>query len=69
MAPCLPESHAASRVAIGSITQNGAVAFATTHWSMVAAAQGESPEGPQPAKLLPKNNYSLFFTESLASRR
>jgi RNA polymerase sigma-70 factor (ECF subfamily) len=27
--------------------QNGAVAFATTHWSMVLAAQGESPAAEQ----------------------
>jgi len=30
--------------AIGQITQSGAVAFATTHWSVVLAAQGESTE-------------------------
>ncbi len=29
--------------AIGEKAQNGAVAFATTHWSVVLAAQGESP--------------------------
>jgi hypothetical protein len=33
----------ASRDAIGRSAQNGAVAFATTHWSVVLAAQGESP--------------------------
>ena len=32
-----------SRMAIGLGTQNGAAVFATTHWSIVAAAQGESP--------------------------
>jgi len=32
------------RNAIGQSTQNGAVAFATTHWSVVLAAQGESTE-------------------------
>jgi RNA polymerase sigma-70 factor (ECF subfamily) len=30
--------------AVGQSTQNGAVAFATTHWSVVLAARGESPE-------------------------
>jgi RNA polymerase sigma factor (sigma-70 family) len=30
--------------ATGQSTQNGAVAFATTHWSVVLAAQGESTE-------------------------
>ena len=33
----------ASRGAIGQSTQDGAVAFTTTHWSVVLAAQGESP--------------------------
>src|SRR5437667_12125968 len=31
-----------SRGAIGQSTQDGAVAFATTHWSVVLAARGES---------------------------
>src|SRR6266481_4768654 len=30
--------------ATGKSTQSGAVAFATTHWSVVLAAQGESTE-------------------------
>ena len=34
----------APRSAIGQITQTGAVAFTTTHWSVVLAAQGESAE-------------------------
>jgi RNA polymerase sigma factor (sigma-70 family) len=33
----------ASRSAIGQITPIGAVAFATTHWSVVLEARGESP--------------------------
>ncbi|PYJ72341.1 MAG: hypothetical protein DME75_05140, partial [Verrucomicrobia bacterium] len=33
-----------SRGAIGQSTQDGAVAFATTHWSVVLAARGESTE-------------------------
>src|SRR5437868_14580179 len=33
----------ASRGAIGQSTQTGAL-FTTTHWSMVLAAQGQSPE-------------------------
>jgi RNA polymerase sigma-70 factor (ECF subfamily) len=32
-----------SQSAIGGSAQNGAVAFATTHWSVVLTAQGESP--------------------------
>jgi RNA polymerase sigma-70 factor (ECF subfamily) len=35
--------NGASRSAIGQSTQNGAVSFATTHWNVVLAAQGESP--------------------------
>lgn len=33
----------ASRSAINQTTQTGAVAFSTTHWSVVLAAQGQSP--------------------------
>jgi RNA polymerase sigma-70 factor (ECF subfamily) len=36
--------NGALRSAIGQTTQNGAVTFATTHWSVVLAAQGESTE-------------------------
>jgi RNA polymerase sigma-70 factor (ECF subfamily) len=36
--------NGASGSAIGQITQSGAVAFATTHWSVVLAARGESTE-------------------------
>jgi RNA polymerase sigma factor (sigma-70 family) len=32
-----------STIGLASARQNGAVAFATTHWSMVVTAQGESP--------------------------
>ena len=35
--------NGASGSAIGQSTQTGAVAFATTHWSVVLEAQGESP--------------------------
>ena len=36
--------NGASGSAIGQSTQDGAVAFTTTHWSVVLAAQGESTE-------------------------
>ena len=40
----MPGSHdEASQNAIGLSRQSGAVAFATTHWSVVLAAQGPSP--------------------------
>ena len=32
------------RIHLSADTQNGAVSFATTHWSVVLTAQGESPE-------------------------
>jgi RNA polymerase sigma-70 factor (ECF subfamily) len=35
--------NGASGNAIGRTAQNGAVAFVTTHWSVVLAAQGQSP--------------------------
>src|SRR4029450_10994079 len=37
-------ANVAPRRATGQSTQSGAVAFATTHWSVVLAAQGESAE-------------------------
>jgi RNA polymerase sigma factor (sigma-70 family) len=37
------EHNGGSLSAIGQNEQNGAVAFATTHWSVVLTAQGESP--------------------------
>jgi RNA polymerase sigma factor (sigma-70 family) len=37
------DNSRASLKATGSNTQNGAVAFTTTHWSVVLEAQGESP--------------------------
>ena len=33
-----------STIDLTAAGQNGAVAFGTTHWSMVLTAQGESPE-------------------------
>jgi RNA polymerase sigma factor (sigma-70 family) len=40
----VPEvDNGALQRAIGQTTQDGAVAFATTHWSVVLTAQGESP--------------------------
>jgi RNA polymerase sigma factor (sigma-70 family) len=37
------DNRRASLKATGSNTQNGAVAFTTTHWSVVLEAQGETP--------------------------
>src|SRR5205814_5815257 len=38
-----PDGDQASGNRIGSSAQNGAVAFATTHWSVVLEAQGPTP--------------------------
>ena len=38
-----PDDDASSPTALAGNAQNGAVAFATTHWSVVLEAQGESP--------------------------
>jgi RNA polymerase sigma-70 factor (ECF subfamily) len=39
----VPADDQASENRIGPSTQNGAIAFATTHWSVVLEAQGPSP--------------------------
>lgn len=39
----LPESDVARLSAVDATTLHGAAAFATTHWSIVLTAQGESP--------------------------
>jgi DNA-directed RNA polymerase specialized sigma24 family protein len=38
-----PDDDATSPTALAGNAQNGAVAFATTHWSVVLEAQGQSP--------------------------
>src|SRR5207244_5134877 len=38
------DDQVTSLTGVGGSAQNGAVAFTTTHWSVVLAAQGESPE-------------------------
>ena len=41
------DDQAISLTGIGSSAQDGAIAFATTHWSVVLTAQGESPEAQE----------------------
>ncbi len=41
-----------SLTAIGRRAQNGAIAFATTHWSVVVEAQGESPAAQEALETL-----------------
>jgi DNA-directed RNA polymerase specialized sigma24 family protein len=41
------DDQVTSLTAVGESTQNGAVAFTTTHWSVVLTAQGRSPAADQ----------------------
>jgi len=43
IANVLADDQATSLTGVGGSAQNGGVAFATTHWSVVLTAQGESP--------------------------
>jgi hypothetical protein len=47
----------ASGSAIGLSRQNGVVAFATTHWSVVLTAQGESPAAEKALR-----NFAAFIS-------
>ena len=48
----MPADDQASENRIGPSTQNGAIAFATTHWSVVLEAQGESPAAQKALEIL-----------------
>jgi DNA-directed RNA polymerase specialized sigma24 family protein len=52
----------ASLSAIGSSTQNGAVAFATTHWSVVLTAQDESPAAQEALEKLCRTYWRPIFS-------
>jgi RNA polymerase sigma factor (sigma-70 family) len=51
-----------SRRAIGQGTQNGAVAFATTHWSVVLEAQGPSPAAQQALEKLCRTYWRPVYS-------
>jgi RNA polymerase sigma factor (sigma-70 family) len=51
-----------SRSAIDQTTQNGAVAFATTHWSVVLTAQGESLAAQQALEKLCRIYWRPIFS-------
>src|SRR5437870_3469716 len=51
----------ASRSAIGLSRQSGAVAFATTHWSVVLEAQGESPAAEQALEKLCRTYWRPLY--------
>ena len=52
----------ASLNAIGSSAQNGAVAFATTHWSVVLTAQDESPAAQEALEKLCGTYWRPIFS-------
>ncbi len=52
----------ASRSAIGLSAQNGAVAFATTQWSVVLTAQGESPAAQQALEKLCRTYWRPIYS-------
>jgi RNA polymerase sigma-70 factor (ECF subfamily) len=54
--------NGASGSAIGQITQSGAVAFATTHWSVVLEAQGESPAAQEALEKLCRTYWRPIYS-------
>src|SRR5438876_9758465 len=52
----------ASLSAIGGGTQGGAVAFATTHWSVVLTAQGESPAAQEALEKLCRTYWRPIYS-------
>src|SRR5438128_6572234 len=52
----------ASLSAIGGGTQGGAVAFATTHWSVVLTAQGESPAAQEALEKLCRTYWRPVYS-------
>jgi len=53
--------NGASRSAIGQSNQIGAVAFATTHWSVVLAAQGRSPAAQEALEKLCRGYWRPLY--------
>jgi RNA polymerase sigma-70 factor (ECF subfamily) len=56
-----PDEDQTSGNRIGSNTQNGAVAFATTHWSVVLAAQGPSPAAKEALEKLCRTYWRPIY--------
>ncbi|MFZ3375185.1 MAG: sigma-70 family RNA polymerase sigma factor [Chthoniobacterales bacterium] len=54
--------NGASQRAISQSIQNGAVAFATTHWSVVLAAQGESPAALEALEALCRGYWRPIYS-------
>jgi RNA polymerase sigma factor (sigma-70 family) len=56
------DDEATSLGAIGGSAQNGAVAFATTHWSVVLTAQDESPAAQEALEKLCRTYWRPIFS-------
>jgi len=56
-----PDEDQTSGNRIGSNTQNGAVAFATTHWSVVLAVQGPSPAAKEALEKLCRTYWRPIY--------
>jgi RNA polymerase sigma factor (sigma-70 family) len=57
----VPADDQASENRIGPSTQNGAIAFATTHWSVVLEAQGESPAAQKALEILCRTYWRPLY--------
>ncbi len=57
-----PDGDQASGNRIGSSAQNGAVAFATTHWSVVLTAQDESPAAQEALEKLCRTYWRPIYS-------
>jgi len=57
-----PDGDQASGNRIGSSAQNGAVAFATTHWSVVLTAQDESPAAQEALEELCRTYWRPIYS-------
>src|SRR5713101_9829951 len=53
--------NGASRSAIDQTTQNGGIAFNTTHWSVVLTAQGESPAAQEALEKLCRTYWRPIY--------
>jgi DNA-directed RNA polymerase specialized sigma24 family protein len=60
--PSAIEGSSAGRVRLVADAQNGAVAFATTHWSVVLTAQGESPAAEEALDKLCRIYWRPLYT-------
>ncbi len=56
------DDQVTSLSAIGESAQNGAVAFATTHWSVVLTAQGESPAAQEALERLCRTYWRPIYS-------